>query len=207
MAGATVDRLPWEKQPKESATAFAAFALYRDLGPERSLVKAGEHLGKTAGTLSSWSKKHHWVERVDQYDHYLDKRRIEQMQESWRVANIAHRHITTRLREAVQAKLEGDPARGITPLDPDDLEWSDVARLAREAITLERLSHGQPTDLAARVVSIDVNTAVDHIKTLVELARRHMDAEQFQAFILDYKAATAVMIESPREPRAIGGPR
>lgn len=37
----------FEQQPKESAKAFAAFQLYLNLGPERSLSAVEQKLGKS----------------------------------------------------------------------------------------------------------------------------------------------------------------
>jgi hypothetical protein len=61
--------LAWERQPGESDKAYAAFATYRDLGPERSLRAVAEHLyGVRAGygvrTVEKWSSRHGWVDRV-----------------------------------------------------------------------------------------------------------------------------------------------
>ena len=39
-------RLPWERQPTETAKAFYAFTLYRDLGYKRSLAKVRQEYGK-----------------------------------------------------------------------------------------------------------------------------------------------------------------
>ncbi len=38
--------LPFEKQPRESDKAFAAFSLYLSLGPERSTREVAEAVGK-----------------------------------------------------------------------------------------------------------------------------------------------------------------
>src|SRR5215211_3673678 len=56
--------LAWEQQPGESARAYEAFALYRDMGPDRSLAKVAQMLGKSKTLLSRWSSEHAWVDRV-----------------------------------------------------------------------------------------------------------------------------------------------
>ncbi len=57
--------LAWSRQEGESARAFEAFALYRDMGPERSLAKVGRGLGKSRGLMERWSSAHDWVDRVE----------------------------------------------------------------------------------------------------------------------------------------------
>ena len=193
-----VERLPWEKQRGESAVAFTAFALYRDLGAQRSCAKVGQALGRATGTMERYSSKHHWVERAEAYDAYLDRRRLEATQESWRVAAAGHVAIVGNVRQALAAKLTGDAQRNITALNPDDLEWGDISRLMRDTVTLERAIHGQPSDIANRVLQIDVNQAISHLRTVIELARRHMDTDQFRGFILDYRAATGAALEDAR---------
>lgn len=56
--------LAWERQENESAKAYEAFSLYRDLGPERSLARVGQTLGKSRALMERWSSRHDWVDRV-----------------------------------------------------------------------------------------------------------------------------------------------
>jgi len=75
------DGLPWDMLEAESAKAFAAFAVYRDLGRERSIDHAyerltGRQLGnrRAPGRWGAWSTLHHWDERARAYDAALDAR-------------------------------------------------------------------------------------------------------------------------------------
>ena len=54
----------YEQQPRESAKAFAAFKMYLELGPERSLANAGAKLGKSKRMMEKWSRKFDWPARV-----------------------------------------------------------------------------------------------------------------------------------------------
>ena len=47
----------WERLPQESMKAYAAFCAYRDLGPDRSMAKAGEVLGKSQGLMGDTYKR------------------------------------------------------------------------------------------------------------------------------------------------------
>ena len=55
---------PFEKQPRESAKAFAAFSLYLSLGAERSTREVGKQLGKSEGLIERWAAKFDWQSRV-----------------------------------------------------------------------------------------------------------------------------------------------
>jgi hypothetical protein len=54
----------FEQRPKESAKAFAAFAVYLSLGPERSLAAVAQKLSKSEQLLKRWSAKFDWPGRV-----------------------------------------------------------------------------------------------------------------------------------------------
>lgn len=64
----------WEKRETETPKAFAAFCAYRDLGPERSIEKVGQKLGKSKALIERWSRKHEWVSRVVAYDVRLESK-------------------------------------------------------------------------------------------------------------------------------------
>ena len=56
--------LPFEKQPRESEKAFAAFSLYLSQGPERSIEECARKLLKSSRLLRRWAKKFDWPARV-----------------------------------------------------------------------------------------------------------------------------------------------
>ena len=68
----------WERQPKETAKAYAAFQAYRDLDPKkRTIAKVAEALGKTEGNMEQLSAKYHWVKRAEAWDAEADRRDTE----------------------------------------------------------------------------------------------------------------------------------
>jgi hypothetical protein len=73
--------LDYEQLAYESAPAFRAFALYRDLGASRSLAKAyAEYRGTTKGICPGqwglWSGKFRWEQRALAYDAFLDAEKL-----------------------------------------------------------------------------------------------------------------------------------
>lgn len=80
MASEVIERQPWERQPGESARAYAAFCVYLNLGPQRSIQKAFE--AKSApdapqkrpvnGTWKAWCSRFRWTERTNDYSLYLE---------------------------------------------------------------------------------------------------------------------------------------
>ena len=74
----------WERQPSETAKAYAAFLLYRDLPAiDRSVAAAREgHQKDKKGTLrqwNGWSMRNGWVNRAAEHDSDLASRRRERM--------------------------------------------------------------------------------------------------------------------------------
>jgi len=63
--------MEFEQKPRESAKAFAAFKVYLDLGPERSLAATGEKLGKSKVMMEKWSSKFDWPARVAAHGAHL----------------------------------------------------------------------------------------------------------------------------------------
>src|SRR4051794_27080326 len=62
---------PWDRRPKESEEAYAAFLAYRDAGRRRSIAAVGQGVGKSGALLERWSSRWHWVERSLAWDNHL----------------------------------------------------------------------------------------------------------------------------------------
>ena len=138
MAGKHYEAELWERQPDESAKAFEAFVVYRDMGAERSLRKVGRVLGKSTVMMERWSSANNWKARVDAWDTEQDRlNREKQIQE---IAKMRTRH--TKLAESMLLKA----ARALQKLDPEDMNSNNITRMVDVATQLERLSRGDTTD-------------------------------------------------------------
>jgi hypothetical protein len=98
---------PWERLDGESVQAFEGFALYRDMGVERSLAKVAARLGKSKALMDRWSARDRWVARADSWDVEADRLH--------RAYLIAHRRDVDRrllgIAGAMQAKMVDAPIR------------------------------------------------------------------------------------------------
>lgn len=62
---------PWLVQPWETAAAFAAFEVYRDMPPTtRSLAALGAVLSKARQHFDRWNKQNKWQERCAAWDRH-----------------------------------------------------------------------------------------------------------------------------------------
>ena len=131
----------WERQNDEGSKAYAAFCVYRDLGPERSLEKVRQNLDKprTRKWLGDWSVKYNWVERAQAYDDYIERKKREEKEKA--ILEMAERH--AKLAMAFQQRV----AQRLQEIDPAELSPADMARWLDIATRLERLSRGEPTEI------------------------------------------------------------
>jgi hypothetical protein len=141
----------WERQLGETSKAYAAFCVYRDLGPQRSLEAVRKEFAKNGKRISikflgRWSAKYRWVERAAAYDDYLDRRRREEKERA--ILDMAERHA----REAVA--LQQKALARLRELDPAELSPRDVLNYLVEAMKLERLSRGEPTEIGKQEVML-----------------------------------------------------
>ena len=60
----------WQRQQGESTKAYAAFCVYRDMGPERSCPAVAAAVGKSGALMRRWSSRWEWVRRAAAYDDY-----------------------------------------------------------------------------------------------------------------------------------------
>lgn len=132
----------WERQQGESEKAYEAFALYRDMGSERSLRAVTEQLNKSLTLIARWSSKWNWPERVRQYDNSLEQEAYKKAVKG--VAEMQTRHIKTAVlmqKKAVEA---------LDKLNIAELSPKDIISLIKGGSTLERETRGSDPIIESR---------------------------------------------------------
>src|SRR6516225_5535833 len=95
---------PWDPWPGESAKAYAAFCLYRDLGPRRSLDAAsrsyhgserqgspGKRPPRASGTIRRWAQRWSWLDRARAWDQ--ERERLKELEQRAAIEEMAARHV------------------------------------------------------------------------------------------------------------------
>lgn len=144
--------LPWEVQDGETPRAFAAFVVYRDLGPRRSLRKTARvfyELGDDdvpptspkLRQLKTWSALYGWVGRAHAWDVHMDEEtRWDQVEA---VREMKKRHATVANMALAKA------AERLRVANAQDLSIVDAARLIDLAVKVERVARGEPDQVKA----------------------------------------------------------
>lgn len=169
---------PWERQPRESSAAFAAFCRYRDLNPSERSIDAAyreHHPGSKGapGRWNHWARLWSWVARTSAYDAHLEslvlaeRERLTLEQDSlWTERQAQWREEAWAVAQALLAKIEGmlsfpletvtlptvNPVTGEpTPMIVHPARWTfrDMAILAKQADHLARLATGLGTERMA----------------------------------------------------------
>lgn len=168
---------PWDQLPDETAKNFAAFCGYRNLGPDRSLLKAyeiykdiqpGQRSSKNIPPyFAQMSAKFKWVERAKAWDANLEAIKAEEIETAaaLEARRWAERYEKLReqefeagqqLIERAQEMLEYPLVRTETKADgqtvivvPADWKPADVVAFLNTASKLARMAIGTHTDLAA----------------------------------------------------------
>lgn len=139
----------WERQKGESSKAYAAFCIYRDLGPDRSLDKALAAANKKPTNRRHWSRwmeKYNWYERVQVYDDYIDRKKRDEKEKA--ILEMSERQA----REAMALQQKG--LEMLRSLCVEEGKWQDAWRLIVEGAKLERLAMGEPTEIGKQEVTL-----------------------------------------------------
>jgi hypothetical protein len=147
----------WDQLPGESSKAYAAFCIYRDQGPRRSLDEASRvyHSKPTqaannapsgrkreaSGQVRRWAERWHWGARARAWDQELD--RVKRSKQVEAAEEMAERHA----KEALM--LQNKAVERLRQLRPEELKPRDTLSFLIEAAKLERLARGEPTERVA----------------------------------------------------------
>lgn len=121
--------------------AWEAFIVYRDLGPGRSIAKAGLKLGKTKTHLEDWSSKYRWVARCAAWDAEIDRDHRQALRAAQREMIAAHAGIALKLRTKAMLAFEEIAA--------DKLGVFGVLQYLATAVKIEQTTLGMPTERTA----------------------------------------------------------
>lgn len=144
---------PWERQPGETAKAYAAFCAYRNLGSDKRSLEAvaakvakGSRKGKEEpGYIKRWSSTHRWVERAAAYDDHLDEVRRAAHEKA--IADMSKKHA-----EGMRRIFEKGLKR-LEDLDDEEIRGNLALELAVSGMKGERLARGFTTDSVEQVSS------------------------------------------------------
>jgi len=136
----------WERLEGETALAYAAFCIFRDLGAERNIRKAVENslirssetdnskLEKRYRVWRNWSAQFRWLERAAGYDRNAEKMKQTELRKTIEAQGEQHRAVTGKMLEVVKKKLD--------LMNPEDLTQGNVTEWVQTAIKAERDSAG-----------------------------------------------------------------
>jgi hypothetical protein len=171
----------FSRQERETDKAWAAFVVYRDLGPEeRTRAKVAEQLGKSARWIEIWSRRWNWTERARAYDVHMDRAGTDAQVEAIREMKQRQVALGRRYQEVALKALEtlaDDIEAGIA----DDKVRKDIAKLAEFGAKLERVNLDEPDEIIKNKVQIEVpdysKLTVEQLKTLRE-AKLALEAKE-----------------------------
>lgn len=63
----------WDRQEDETDKAYEAFAIYRDMGNERTAISVAEQLHKSYTLIRRWKTRYTWEDRARAYDNEINR--------------------------------------------------------------------------------------------------------------------------------------
>lgn len=142
---------PWEPIVDESARAFSAFVVYRDLGPTRSLAKVrsgwgqmtgdlGVNLGQppSAKSIETWSARNSWVIRASSFDKHMARVHVAKLEEGRRLAAEQELEMSDRVFKKISTRID--------TLNWAEADFLDLRRMAETFGRIRRLALGAPTE-------------------------------------------------------------
>ncbi|HLN31951.1 MAG TPA: hypothetical protein VK395_29740 [Gemmataceae bacterium] len=149
---------PWDRLPGESAKAFAAFCLYRDLGTRRSLDEASRRYhgsnrqdsagdqqrsgSRSSGSIRGWAQRWNWRARAEALDE--EQEQVQAAERRAAATEMNERHAQTALL------FQDKAIERLRQLRPEELKPRDLVGVVLGAAKLERLARGEPSDRVAQ---------------------------------------------------------
>ena len=134
------ERQPWECQPGETAKAYRAFACFRDLGEDRTIVAAVRAAGRSESLLRRWAARWNWWPRARAWDVENDREQEAEARRARAEAFTRRRQAGRHMQQAAMVGLSeivrADPETG-KPTWVRQPKPRDIAILMRAGVELE----------------------------------------------------------------------
>ena len=156
----------YDRRPDESAKAYEAFAIYRDLGVNRSVDAVARQLSKSLPLIKRWSAAYDWVMRVDAYDEFVDAQARKKLERDAinRRADMLRRHALS--GKVLQQKgVEYLSKQGSPGID----RGADAIAAIKTGIAIERQAESLPEHLMAIVEATDDELARQYNELLAQI--------------------------------------
>ena len=160
---------PWDRQPKESATDYHSFVVYRNMGAKRSYSATARTIGVTPGNMGKRAHKFDWRSRAEAWDYYMDRIFQAELVERQRLLARTQFEMAEKALvalnapvEALLTKMETDPEATMAEFGAKDIARllkmsQDSIRLMPATFSAQRLALGQPTDITERTENRNIN--------------------------------------------------
>lgn len=188
---------PWMRVKNETAKAFEAFCIYRDLGPGRTIPDVQSFYSKSPSyirQLHEWSRTYDWVKRAAAFDDMIAERTAEASAD--RAIRAAARHA-----EAGKRLIE----KGIEALgtkSTENITVDGIRGLIGDGVKIERLSLGLVTDNTKQEVISNVNVTDDRVhRVLADPEASRLACELVER--VGAGAADPGLVRDAREPGAV----
>jgi hypothetical protein len=176
-------RRAWEQLEEETAQAFEGFVTYLELGPERTIPRAAEALGKSTPLLWRWSSRHRWRGRARAWDRE-NRRQDEAVSREERDELVRRRRhradLLGRTGLMVLSKfVRRDPVTGELQVSPD-VKPRDAVSVLRLATELEeRIDIAAPQTDASPSAEDRIHGLSDaELERLIEVSQQAGNANE-----------------------------
>ena len=129
------DLRPWDRQPRETEKAYAAFKAYLDMsadGGERNISELARRLSKSRQLLTGWKSRHHWGDRCLAWD--------KTVMEAERKAAIKERKKMVKRHIGVAMALQSKAVEALKHADVDEAGLKDIVTMIVQGVKIERLT-------------------------------------------------------------------
>lgn len=159
--------ISYDRLEDETPKAWEAFQVFIELGDGRSKNQVGNRLGKSWTLIDRWAKKYHWEERIALWNRKVNGTVIRQRLLDKQAAKLRQLRIASKMQGLGEGQIDKHAELAKTTEGPI-LEADKASKIAAEGIKIERLIHGEPTD-----INENRNTDIDWSR---------LDAEEIQVF-------------------------